>query len=122
MRLAAAGAPATTVTVPRAQGAEPGPNPRRPGGAAKESLDLSSIYSNEGFLGSSNNVIPDRVDVVLSPSGDGVEGVLDLAARLGLESTGVSLPIAKPPEAITAPGQRADPRADRHDRIRSSIS
>ncbi len=41
--------------------------------------------------------------MLLSADGDGADGVVDLAARLGLESTGVSLPIAKPPKAITAP-------------------
>src|SRR5206468_11939158 len=34
---------------------------------------------------------------------DGVEGVVDLAARLGLESTGIQVPIAKPAKALTAP-------------------
>src|SRR5262249_53630081 len=43
------------------------------------------------------------VDVLLSPDGRGADAVVDLAARLGLESTGVSLPIAKPPKAITTP-------------------
>src|SRR5260221_5477326 len=47
--------------------------------------------------------MPDRVDVLLSADGDGSDGVIDLAARLGLESTGVSLPIAKPATALTAP-------------------
>jgi hypothetical protein len=80
------------------------PAARRPAGGAKDAFDLSSFYSNEGALGDSdNNLIPDRVDVLLSPDGDGTEAVIDLAARLGLESTGVSLPIAKPAQAITAP-------------------
>ena len=80
------------------------PPARRPGGGAKENFDLSSFYANEGALADSdNNLIPDRVDVLLSADGDGADGVVDLAARLGLESTGVSLPIAKPPAALTAP-------------------
>src|SRR4030095_1253307 len=41
------------------------------------------------------------VDVLVSADGDGTDGVIDLAARLGLESTGVALPIAKPANAIT---------------------
>src|SRR5205814_1301160 len=52
---------------------------------------------------SDNNLIPDRVDVLLSADGDGTEGVVDLAARLGLESTGVSLPVAKAAKALAAP-------------------
>ena len=79
------------------------PPARRPGGGAKENFDLSSFYANEGALGDSdNNLIPDRVDVLLSP-GDDADGIVDLAARLGLESTGVSLPIAKPAKAMTSP-------------------
>ncbi|MBI3402778.1 MAG: hypothetical protein HY048_15280 [Acidobacteria bacterium] len=80
------------------------PPARRPGGGAKDNFDLSSFYANEGALADSdNNLIPDRVDVLLSADGDGSDGVVDLAARLGLESTGVSLPIAKPATALTAP-------------------
>ena len=64
--------------------------PRRPGGGAKENFDLSTFYANDGALGDSdNNLIPDRVDVLLSADGDGTDGIVDLAARLGLESTGV---------------------------------
>ena len=40
---------------------------------------------------------------MLSADGDGTQAVVDLAARLGLESTGIAVPIAKPPKSITAP-------------------
>ena len=87
----------------------------RPGGGAKENFDLSSFYANDGALADSdNNLIPDRVDVLLSADGDGADGVVDLAARLGLESTGVALPIAKTAEGDRRARQRADPRPDRH--------
>ena len=77
---------------------------RRPGGGSKGDLDLSNLYSNQGFLGDSDdNLIPDRVDVLLSPAGDGSAATVDLAARLGLEATGVTLPIAKPPSEIERP-------------------
>src|SRR5207244_96100 len=77
---------------------------RRPGGAAKESFDLSSFYSNEGALGDGdNNLIPDRVDVLLSADGTGIDGIVNLAARLGLESIGVQLPIAKTAGRIASP-------------------
>ena len=80
------------------------PPARRPGGGAKENFDLSSFYANEGALADSdNNLIPDRVDVLLSAEGDGSEGIIDLAARLGLESTGISLPIARTAKSLTAP-------------------
>jgi zinc carboxypeptidase len=93
-----------TVDLPRAVAPDTPAQPpaRRPGGGAKENFDLSSFYSNDGALADSdNNLIPDRVDVLLSPDGDGADAVVDLAARLGLESTGVALPIAKPPKNLT---------------------
>src|ERR1043166_621628 len=107
IRLRAAGSRAITVdlpSVPAAVAAAAQPPARRPGGGAKENFDLSTFYGNEGALADSdNNLIPDRVDVLLSADGDGTDGVVDLAARLGLESTGVSLPIAKPAKAISPP-------------------
>ena len=110
LRLGAPGARTTTidlpqVAAPQTAAAQPTPPPgRRPGGGAKENLDLSSFYSNDGaFADSDNNLIPDRVEVMLSADGDGTQAVVDLAARLGLESTGIAVPIAKPPKSITAP-------------------
>jgi Zinc carboxypeptidase len=107
IRLHAAGSGAITVDVaaaPAAATAAAQPPARRPGGGAKENFDLSTFYANEGALADSdNNLIPDRVDVLLSADGAGTDGIVDLAARLGLESTGVSLPIAKPAKAIAAP-------------------
>ena len=106
IRLGAPSSRGAIVDLPRAVAppAPAEPPARRPGNGAKENLDLSSFYSIEGALADTdNNLIPDRVDVVLSPQGQGSEGVVDLAARLGLESTGVSVPIAKPGSAITAP-------------------
>ena len=109
VRLRASGPGAATVDLPRAAVAADTASPapplaQRPGGGAKDNFDLSTFYTNDGaFADSDNNLIPDRVDVLLSADGDGADGVIDLAARLGLESTGVSLPIAKLPKAITAP-------------------
>jgi hypothetical protein len=108
VQLHASGATAT-VDLPRAASASRAANTaeppgRRPGGGAKDNFDLSSFYANEGALSDSdNNLIPDRVDVVLSADGDGSSGIVDLAARLGLESTGIVEPIAKSAEAIAAP-------------------
>ncbi len=108
VRLRAAGSGAINVDLPKAAAASdaaPAPPPaRRAGGGAKENFDLSSFYANEGALADSDdNLIPDRVDVLLSAEGDGADGVIDLAARLGLESTGVSIPIARTAKAILAP-------------------
>ena len=107
IRLRAQGAAAASVDLPRAISTEqPAAQPpgRRPGGGAKENLDLSTFYANDGALADSdNNLIPDRVDVLLSAEGEGTEGVVNLAARLGLESTGISVPIARTAKSLTAP-------------------
>src|SRR4029077_1577057 len=107
IRLRAPGSVGATIdlpAIPAAPVAASQPPARRPGGGAKENFDLSSFYANDGALADSdNNLIPDRVDVLLSADGDGTAGVVDLAARLGLEATGVSIPIAKPAKTITAP-------------------
>ena len=109
-RLRSAGAAPVAIDLPRASTTaaatddEIPPLPRRPAGGTKDNLDLSTFYSIEGALSDTdNNLIPDRVDVLLSAQGDGTAGVIDLAARLGLESTGVSIPIAKPAKAISSP-------------------
>src|SRR5207244_7093986 len=109
LRVRAGGAIAT-VERPRTRAGEGStfantlPPGRRPGAGAKDNFDLSTFYANDGALGDSdNNLIPDRVDVVLSADGDGVDGVIDLAARLGLESTGIEVPIAKTAKALGAP-------------------
>ena len=82
----------------------PAPSPPRPGSDAKTDLDLSNIYTPKGFLGDSNeDLIADRIDVLLSPSGEGIGGTVDLAARIGLESAGISIPIARDPETIEKP-------------------
>ncbi len=84
------------VEVPRKELAiEAGPVPGRPGAEPKHDLDLSNLYTPDGLLGDSDqNLIADRVDAMVSPAA-GYRGVVDLAARLGMESAGVSIPIAK---------------------------
>lgn len=104
VRLDAAGAKPVDVDV--ATNA-PAPKPwalgRRPGSIAKDALDLSNFFANDGLLGDSDdNVIPDRVDALLVPSA-GAQGATDLAARLGLESAGISIPIAVTADSVTEP-------------------
>ena len=102
--LAADGAAPATVSIDRVNTEEdPEPPARRPGAAAKDSLDLSSLYANEGLLGDGDsNLIPDRVDAVISPSDASVR-TIDVAARLGLESTGVSIPLVIPADRVGKP-------------------
>ncbi len=83
---------------------EPGPIPARPGTGAKTDLDLSVLYEPDGLLGDSNSDrIPDRLDARLAVSDEDPEGVLALAARLGLESAGMVFPMAA--ARIDDPGQ-----------------
>ncbi|KPJ89017.1 MAG: hypothetical protein AMS18_12885, partial [Gemmatimonas sp. SG8_17] len=80
---------------------------RRPSGGDKTDLDLSNLFSTDGFLGDSDrNLIPDRVDVLLSAAGEASGATADLAARIALEATGVAIPIALPPEEIGDPEQQ----------------
>ncbi len=86
----------------------PGPVAGRPGRGAKRSLDLSNLYTKDGLLGDSdNNEIPDRVDALLAPGAAAVEGLPDLAARLGLEATGLVVPLVEPAAALERPASHA---------------
>src|SRR4029453_7529958 len=65
-------------------------------GPAK-TFDLSNTYSIEGWYADSYaDLTPDRTDtsIVIGDGGDAV-GAAHIAARLGLETTGVTFPIAK---------------------------
>ncbi len=80
---------------------------RRPGPESKSDLDLANLYGNAGLLGDSDsNLIPDRVDVVLSPAAGTSRRLTDVAARLGLESTGVTIPIAIPADDLGDPSKQ----------------
>ena len=93
------------VDVPRAAPPADKPLAPRPGSSVKRSLDLSSVYSSDGFLGDANSdLISDRTDVVIVPSGAGTDGTIDLAARIGLEVTGLSIPLVRTVDEIDAPG------------------
>ena len=85
----------------RAEPDPPGPISGRPGSSAKNDLDLSSLYTTDGLLG--GGPIPDRIDVVLVPGSSGVEGLPDLAGRLGLESTGLIVPLVRPANTFDNP-------------------
>ena len=99
-RLSAAGSVAELEVPRKPLSPESGPVPPRPGAEAKHDLDLGNLFTPEGLLGDSDqNLIADRIDAMLSSAG-GYRGVVDLAARLGMESAGISIPIAKLPEEI----------------------
>ncbi len=99
-----ANAPTRVIDVPRTTPPPAAAPPSRRFGGAKDALDLSSLYEIDGLLGDSDsNLIPDRTDVLLVPDGSGTRPVVDLAARLALESAGVSLPLVVTPAAVGAP-------------------
>ena len=85
----------------RAEVPRPGPIPGRPGGGGKGDLDLSNVYTVDGFLGA--GPIPSRIDVMLAPGDAGTTGLPDLAARLGLESVGLVVPLVAPAASIERP-------------------
>ncbi len=88
----------------RAPPAPPGPVPGRPGAGGKDDLDLSNVYTTDGLLG--GGPIPSRVDGMLVPGEGGTGPLPDLAARLGLESTGLTVPMVQTHGSITAPSSR----------------
>lgn len=65
-------------------------------------MSLANIYSTEGLLrGSPTELIPNRVEttIVVGPGHDALWAA-EIAARLGLESTGIRLPVATSAEEL----------------------
>lgn len=102
--IAAADGASASVEIPAIEPEAPSkPTPGRPGASGKKDLDLSNLFDSDGLLGDSDeNLIPDRIDAVLSATGSGVDGAIDLAARLGLESAGITLPLGRAPGAVSS--------------------
>jgi hypothetical protein len=85
----------------RAEPDTPGPVAARPGNGVKNDLDLSNLYTSAGLLG--GDPFPNRVDVLLVPGDSGVDRLPELAARLGLESIGLAVPLVEPAASLTRP-------------------
>ncbi len=91
------GAGARQVVLPTlAEPPPPGPVSGRSGGARND-LDLSNVYTTDGFLTGSD--IPTGIGVVVVP-GNGAAGIADLTARMGLEATGLTVPLVRRPDEI----------------------
>jgi hypothetical protein len=76
-----------------------------------KTFDLANAYSIDGWFGDSYvDLIPDRLETAVV-IGDGPEslGAAHIAARLGLESTGVTLPLARNAHKITNPAGEPNP-------------
>ncbi len=105
--LGGGGGPVTSVVaaVPTAGGAE-----GEDAAGGPRLLDLHQLYGIHGLLtGSKKKLVPESVATKLYvPAGDAGIQMANLAARLGLETTGITLPIALPatgasPVGITTP-------------------
>src|SRR5690348_4248408 len=68
-------------------------------------LDLSQLYTINGLLGGSAKMpIPDAVNSHLYvPEGAAGVAMANLAARIGLETTGISFPLAYVPSGVSVP-------------------
>ncbi len=76
----------------------------RPAGPTKN-FTLANLYTTDGWLGDSySDLIPDRTDATFVVD-DGVQGAgaPHVAGRVGLESTGVTLPLTRTAKSIKDP-------------------
>lgn len=83
----------------------------QPPSAPGKNFDLTSAYSIDGWFGDAYpDLIPDRTETSLIV-GDVAEslGAAHIAARLGLETTGITLPISKIDRNVKEPNREPSP-------------
>ena len=87
------------------------PNAPDPRLAPAKPFDLTNPYSIDGWFGDAYaDLIPDRTETTLVVGGgDEALGAAHIAARLGLETTGVSLPLTRRAEKVKEPGNEPSP-------------
>ncbi len=78
-------------------------------GAAPIRLDLATLYTSRGLFGASGRIpLPGSSNAHLFvPAGAAGIAMANLAARMGLETTGITLPIASPADTATTRDVRA---------------
>jgi len=79
--------------------------------APARAFDLSSVFSIDGWYGDAyTDLIPDRTDttIVLGAAADSL-GAAQIAARLGLETTGITLPLTRVAEKVRTPEREPSP-------------
>jgi len=95
---------------------EPPPTPPTAGAAAPadaeagpQKLDLATLYTMRGlFRGTARMPIPSNLDAQLYvPAGTAGIAMANLAARMGLETTGITLPLATPDSGVALRDVRA---------------
>jgi len=93
--------PAAAPARPPAAGETPGA-PGAPA-AGPTRLDLATLYTSRGLFGSSGRIpVPATSNAHLYvPAGAAGIAMANLAARMGLETTGITLPIASPADGAT---------------------
>jgi Zinc carboxypeptidase len=79
--------------------------------APARAFDLSNAFSIDGWYGDAyTDLIPDRTDtaIVLGEPADSL-GAAQIAARLGLETTGITLPLTRVAEKVRTPEREPSP-------------
>jgi len=82
-----------------------------PAAAPGRSFDLTNALSIEGWYGDAyTDLIPDRTDtaIVLGAADDSL-GAAHVAARLGLETTGITLPLTRVADKVRTPEREPNP-------------
>jgi hypothetical protein len=82
-----------------------------PPSAPAKNFDLTSTYALEGWFGDAYpDLIPDRTEtsIVIGDAGESL-GAAHIAARLGLETTGITLPIGKIDRKVKEPNREPSP-------------
>lgn len=82
-----------------------------PAAGSAKTFDLTDLYSLDGWLGDAyTDLIPDRTDTVIVP---GLEAdalaAAHIAARIGLETTGITLPLTKTADKVREPAREPSP-------------
>jgi len=107
-----------TATNPKPEAAQPAtpaapaPAADAPAGAAANAparLDLATLFTSRGLFGASGRIpVPGSSNAHLFvPAGAAGVAMANLAARMGLETTGITLPIASPADTAAARDVRA---------------
>ncbi len=79
--------------------------------APARAFDLANAFSIDGWYGDAyTDLIPDRTDttIVLGSASDSL-GAAHIAARLGLETTGITLPLTRVAEKVRTPEREPSP-------------
>src|SRR5207237_7256759 len=96
--------PLATVPPPQAPTTAPEAAPAgdaAEGGAGPAKLDLATLYTMRGlFRGTPRMPVPSSLDSQLYvPAGEAGIAMANLAVRMGMETTGISIPLATPADA-----------------------